>query len=182
MEDIQVLNNGEILRSIRTKINDNFNVLKKLKDSKNINYTPQHYEFQATNVQDSLTELTERIIDVGSIEEVLPTKTDKVQAAQASMPSNKYIELTINASGMTYTAPSNGYMCFSGSATAVGGRVGLTKDDSSIIPIIASISSSPVAGKAVSVSIPVKTGDVVRCIYDSITGAYLRFTYAEGEV
>lgn len=108
--------------------------------------------------------------------------TGKSYLSGIGMPSDTTIDLTINASGMTYTAPSNGYMCFSGSATAAGGRVGLTRDDSSTIPVIASISSSPVAGRAVSVSIPVKTGDVVRCIYDNITSGHLRFTYAEGEV
>ena len=119
--------------------------------------------------------------DIARIDEQLATKTDMLQASGAGMPSNKYIDLTINASGMTYTAPSNGYMCFNGSATAVGGRVGLTRDDSSIIPIVASISSSPLAGRAVSAFIPVKAGDVVRCIYDNITSGHLRFTYAEGE-
>lgn len=31
------------------------------------------------------------------------------QVARMAMPSNKYIDLTLGASGSTYTAPANGY-------------------------------------------------------------------------
>jgi len=37
------------------------------------------------------------------------TDTGYVKMAGASMPSNRYIDLTLGASGMKYTAPTNGY-------------------------------------------------------------------------
>lgn len=50
------------------------------------------------------------LIDAGRIGEILPTKTDAVQAAHASMPSNRYIDLTIGASDTAYTAPADGWV------------------------------------------------------------------------
>ena len=50
------------------------------------------------------------LIDAGRIGEQLATKTDMQQAAKASMPSNKYIDLTLNATGSSYTAPADGWV------------------------------------------------------------------------
>lgn len=49
--------------------------------------------------------------DIARIEEQLATKTDMLQASSAGMPSNRYIDLTLGASGTTYTAPANGLLC-----------------------------------------------------------------------
>jgi hypothetical protein len=39
------------------------------------------------------------------------TDTGYIKMAGASMPSNRYIDLTLGASGASYTAPANGYYC-----------------------------------------------------------------------
>lgn len=51
------------------------------------------------------------LINIARMQEELVNKVDKKQATQASMPSGKYIDLTLGASGTTYTAPADGYFC-----------------------------------------------------------------------
>ena len=50
-----------------------------------------------------------QLINVARIEETVVNKTNKVQAAEASMPSNRYIDLTLGATGASYTSPANGW-------------------------------------------------------------------------
>ena len=49
------------------------------------------------------------LIDAGRIGEQLADKVNMLQASGAGMPSGKYIDLTLGASGSTYTAPANGW-------------------------------------------------------------------------
>lgn len=62
------------------------------------------------------------LIDAGRIGESLANKTDKVQAAKASMPSGEYINMVLDRNDTTindhiYTAPYDGYLSLSGSAS-----------------------------------------------------------------
>ena len=47
--------------------------------------------------------------------EQLATKTDMLQASGAGMPSNRYIDLTLGASGTAYTAPADGWVVITAS-------------------------------------------------------------------
>ena len=58
------------------------------------------------------------LIDLGEITEALADKTDMAQAAVASAPSNKRIELTLGASRQSYTLPATGFLCINKVATA----------------------------------------------------------------
>jgi hypothetical protein len=107
-------------------------------------------------------------------------KTDSVQAASASMPSDRYIDLTLGASGSTYTAPANGWFYLS---KVVGGdwyyvELDVVKDGETLFAIFAdAYRTSPG-----TIIIPVKKGDTVVARYNA-TGATsrFRFIYAEGE-
>ena len=69
-------------------------------------------------------------INVGQLTESLNGKADtslgnlsatgKSLASGLGMPSNRYIDLTLGASGSTYTAPANGWVFFSKVSTAAG--------------------------------------------------------------
>ena len=59
-----------------------------------------------------------QLIDLGEITEALADKTDMAQAAVASAPSNKRIELTLGASGQFYTLPATGFLCINKVSTA----------------------------------------------------------------
>ena len=118
------------------------------------------------------------LIDAGRIGEQLATKTDMLQASGAGMPSSKYINLTLGASGSTYTAPANGYYAIDKTAGAQYQYVNLknTTAGMSIIQHAGNDNNYHCAG-----FIPVRKGDILVVSYGA-TGAtnYFRFIYAEG--
>ena len=93
----------------------------------------------------------------------------------ASMPSNKYIDLTLGDSGAIYTAPANGWFTVAKIAGATGKylQIGTETLTHVVFP------SSP--GDWAIVYLPVKKGDRVSPMYN-VTGPtqYFRFIYAEG--
>lgn len=116
-----------------------------------------------------------QLINVARIEEKLVTKTNKVQAAEASMPSSRYIDLTLGASGTTYTAPANGWF-----SLLVRGLTNLDMHKSDTISF--GLVSYPYRGDWAKQFVPVLKGDTITTDYegtpDSIT---FRFFYAEGD-
>lgn len=120
------------------------------------------------------------LINAGRIEEKLVNKVDMQQATVASLPSNKYINLTLGASGTSYTAPANGY--FASAITSTN----TTKDK--FIELInytsgeISSSASYLAGWA-RTFIPAKKGDIITIYYGgtSLEVKQFRFIYAEGD-
>lgn len=76
-------------------------------------YTPPTlYYYVGETVQNA------NLINAGAIAEALTLKVDKHQAANASMPSNKHINLTLGASGTNYTAPDDGWLILKCNQTA----------------------------------------------------------------
>ena len=120
------------------------------------------------------------LIDAGRIGEQLATKTDMLQASGAGMPSSKYINLTLGASGSTYTAPANGWF----SMTLQPKGAGIVSLDNLTTRLYNQIYVTTQV--AVQLYIPAKRGDVVKIEYLSKTSDaslnYLTFIYAEGEV
>jgi len=96
---------------------------------------------------------------------------EKVQISSWAMPSNKYIDLTLGASGSSYTAPANGLFWAGGSK----GSVRLLND---ALSVSSNLYSGYWGGQAF---IPVKKGAVVQIEY-SDSATQVRFIYAEGEV
>ena len=95
-------------------------------------------------------------------------------ASGLGMPSSKYINLTLGASGTTYTAPANGYYAMYKSAST-GQYIIFETNYYKLVS-----ASSPV-DNSVSLLIPVKKGDVIKCLYTaSGTIGLFRFIYAEG--
>ena len=109
-----------------------------------------------------------QIIDIARISESVSMKVDKTQATEVSFPSDQRIDLTLGASGSTYTAPANGWFSLRGPVSAQGyigsNLVGLT-----------SVGSSSFGFNAY---VPVKTGDVVTISYSKVDS--FQFIYAKG--
>ena len=89
-----------------------------------------------------------------------------------AMPSDKYIDLTLGASGSTYTAPANGW--FMGSATGNGVWVQLKNTTSDFFVT----NHTPNNGVQLDIILPVSKGDIVTFGYTGQAG--LRFYYAVG--
>lgn len=93
-----------------------------------------------------------------------------------SMPSNRYIELTVGASGSTYTAPANGWFLFAGRSTANGQYLNIGGVN---LPYMQNYSSG--SNDQMNLTYPAGKGKNI-VIYYNIGGTKtLRFYYAEGE-
>lgn len=105
------------------------------------------------------------------------TSIGKVTAANLSMPSTQYIDLTLGASGTTYTAPADGYFTIDKTTNSTNQRVSLYCSATSIFTNV----YVPVTNNAVRTFIPVSKGDVVAVNYNAGgTTNTFRFVYANG--
>ena len=135
-------------------------------------YTPPKlYFYVGETVQNA------NLIDAGRIEEILPTKTNMLQASGAGMPSSKYINLTLGASGSTYTAPANGWVYISkiaGVQNAFCNLLNTTKNIGTIFHV-------PGASNVCQGYLPVSKNDIFIVRYNATgTTSVFRFIYAEG--
>lgn len=117
------------------------------------------------------------LINVARIEEKIVDKVNLQQASGAGMPSGRYIDLTLAASGIPYTAPANGWFTINKSGTA-GQIFAFENTSAGGVTYIANIS----VATDCRISCPAKKGDNVVAFYDA-TGVtrFFRFVYAEGE-
>ncbi len=112
------------------------------------------------------------------------SKVGKSYLSGLSMPSNRYIELTLGATGTKYTAPANGWFQFNGYATLPDGVVSLIHQNKKL-----KVQSTMGQGgnPYLRIFLPCKAGDIVRAEYyeldttkiADITGLF--FVYAEGD-
>ena len=94
-----------------------------------------------------------------------------------AMPSDKYIDLTLGASGATYTAPADGYYYLRKQATAAGQAFEVGKTDG----LYTVTNTAGVNQNWCSDIIPVKKGDIIYISYTLAgTTAAFRFIYAVG--
>ena len=126
------------------------------------------------------------LIDAGRIGEILPTKTDMQQASGAGMPSSKYIDLTLGASGSAYTAPANGWFRLVKTPTKAGEFILFSPLKYYSGQPNTDMGNVQVAGNwlnALPITIPVLKGDQIFCYYN-FTGETVKFEfrYAEGEI
>ena len=99
---------------------------------------------------------------------------DKSTISGWSMPSSRYIDLTLGASGATYTAPANGWFswyCYQNNNGYI-----FVQSSASLLANRVVNGSHDIAG-----FLPVRKGDVVMVEYANLTFNRLRFIYAEGE-
>ena len=94
-----------------------------------------------------------------------------------AMPSNRYIDLTLGASGTTYTVPADGYITLNVSSTSTNAFAQLLTNKKVIIS-----GSMCINGAPLRLSLPVAKSDVVTVYYERGTAEALVFSYAQGAV
>lgn len=106
------------------------------------------------------------------------TDTAKVLMSGMGMPSNKYVDLTLGASGASYTAPADGYVVFRRTSTAAGQTLQITNVYSGLQNFIHNGNTSSLLG----CYLPVKKGDRYAIGYTlgSSANQVFRFIYAVG--
>ena len=104
-------------------------------------------------------------------------KSDKSEISGWGMPTNEYINLTVGASGTTYTAPANGYyQCYIGGSS---GNKWLKLSTTGGYLQEAGFSTS----NNIGFTIPIQKGQILYVSYSgTLTAKSLRFFYAQGEV
>ena len=120
------------------------------------------------------------LLDAGEVMEavnnVVPNNSSLI--ASYGMPSNRYIDLTLGASGTTYTAPANGWISFTKTSNANNQYISLkyTNDN------FGSIIFSTATGNTLRTFLPVTKSQIFTVSYNA-GGSTLafRFIYAEGE-
>lgn len=124
------------------------------------------------------------LIDAGRMPELYATKQ---YATSASFPSDRYIDLTLGASGSTYTAPADGWVCCEKEAGTINQYVSAGEPKpgmngtvySERISYIASYSSS--TALAPCVFFPVRKGSTYFINYSASGDTLIfRFIYAQG--
>ncbi len=106
--------------------------------------------------------------------------TGKKSLSALSMPSDRYIDLDLGASGANYVAPANGYYQIAKGAKASGQYVliGHTIDGFGLNGIRDWSSGT---SQALTALLPCKKGDTVTVVYTTTGDTYwFRFVYAEG--
>lgn len=107
-------------------------------------------------------------------------RNDSSWIAQQSMPSNKYIDLSLGATGTTYTAPANGWFMFNGQGpTWIDAAVSFQNG-----PHYGYCYKSRESDNYTRLLIPVQKGAVLLLQYDSTVTNLIqfRFIYAQGEL
>ncbi len=119
------------------------------------------------------------LIDAGRVMEMLAGKTDSVSAANASMPSDKYIALTLGASGSTYIAPADGWYVVTKNSGASGTYLNIYKNNTYWDEKWEFNNTS----KKHTVNCPAYKGEKV-IVNFTMSGAtqFFRFYYAQGAV
>lgn len=104
------------------------------------------------------------------------TSQAKILMGGMAMPSDKYIDVTLGASGTTYTAPANGYYNIAKHAAAAGQFIDLVNESNGYW-----VSYQQYNANIIRLAIPIKKGDVLRVDYNaSGTTDFFRFIYAVG--
>ena len=102
---------------------------------------------------------------------------DKNLISGIGMQSNKAIDLTLGATGTSYTAPANGYFVLGKKSSASNQQLAIQSG------LYRGSVFSVAANNSLAVTAPAKKGDTVYFYY-SVAGAtdYFRFVFAEGEI
>lgn len=96
------------------------------------------------------------------------------QIAHMAMPSNEYIDLTLGASGATYTAPADGWVLFKGTQTSFAGWVQIAS--TKLLTWMQSPSDNFVIGNY----LPIRKGETFTVKYENITKIDFCFVYSVG--
>ncbi len=157
---------------------------------------PDHVKFPYYMVIGSEGQREDVMVDINQVYEDMNLKADrdelnfyarkdlsnltaegKSYASGLSMPSNKYTNLTLGASGSNYTAPANGWLTLTKESTGSGQTIRIQQGGGLRTGVF-----STANGQWLEVIYPMSKGDAAAIIYD--TGGptrYFQFIYAEGE-
>lgn len=138
-------------------------------------FTPYSQPYQAAGGS-ALYEINADLTSAAntSLSNVISTGTSS--SAGWAMPSGTYVDLTLGASGVTYTAPANGYFMLHMVADNSGQYIQLVNITSGLICF-----NNSSGAYGITAAVQAQKSDVIACEYTA-TGSVLsfKFIYAEG--
>ena len=164
-------NNSNVLTTIGVKDQNTSNAIKTWTGTK------AQFEAIATKDADTIYNITDDTVltDFANTSLSNLTNAGKIVGAGLGMPSSTYIDLTLGASGTTYTAPADGYYFIDKIKGTSTGYVTVSSK-------LGNYSVSPAStSDRCSILFPVLKGDTIAINYGATgTTNSFRFYYAEG--
>ncbi len=134
-------------------------------------------KFWAETAQLSVSEVLESLANKVDTNAGNFTAEGKSLIGSYGMPSDRYIDLTLGATGSTYTAPANGWFVCDLKAGATNFQVFIRNNNNGMT----ANSISPASSGQSAVIMPCKKGDVISVYYGSYNSVNIfRFIYAVG--
>lgn len=128
------------------------------------------------------TNINVSLVDTGKLTQevanLIPNNSDLISGY--SMPSDRYFDLELGASGTTYTAPANGYFHIRFISTTQIGTCAITNISAGL-----KINQyTPNSSSGMNLCMPALKGQLIQVDYINANGYEygLRFTYAQGEI
>lgn len=115
-------------------------------------------------------------VDDLSDNQIAMDNTISSQVAHMAMPSDKYIDLTLGASGATYTAPADGWVYFAGKSNNANQYLHINNKNSRLETAF----NLPASGQTGKTFIPAKKGDIIVLNYNTGSDKTFRFIYSIG--
>lgn len=106
--------------------------------------------------------------------------TNNEYMGHMAMPSNKYIDLELGASGTTYTAPADGYYRLTMKQSAAEQYAYLASYTDNDEPILSTTSKTATGTDSLSTWVSVHKGQKVKAVYNAPEKRVFRFIYAIG--
>ncbi len=106
--------------------------------------------------------------------------TNNEYMGHMAMPSNKYIDLELGASGTTYTAPADGYYRLTMKQSAAEQYAYLASYTTNDEPILSTTSKTATGTDSLSTWIAVHKGQTVKAVYNAPEKRVFRFVYTIG--
>ena len=130
-----------------------------------------------TNIEIDIDDVATDLNGKADVDLINVNSSGKILASSWAMPANRWIDLTLGASGATYTAPANGWMLFMKAANDAGQWIYMGSNNTSL-------EACGIAGASgwCRIFFPVKKGDSFAIHYTAAgSETYNRFIYAEGD-
>ena len=111
---------------------------------------------------------------------ITKSPTNNEYMGHMAMPSDKYIDLELGASGTTYTAPADGYYRLTMKQSAAEQYAYLASYTTNDEPILSTTSKTATGTDSLSTWIAVHKGQTVKAVYNAPDKRVFRFIYAIG--
>jgi hypothetical protein len=130
-----------------------------------------------TDIEVDIDEIATDLNGKADVDLTNTNDTAAILMSGMAMPSDTYEDLTLGASGATYTAPANGYFVYDANAAAGNAAINMSNQNTGYVIGVGYSNNSSVA---IAASVPARKGETVKVQYVNCITVVFRFIYAVG--